>query len=133
MHADPLLRAIESVAPLLLGAALLLALLRHVGLALPAKLLLRIGLGVVLVLGLAAGAEALGHGSPWTFVGVWLLVGLPAFLAKRWHETAALREAERDRLRQARGQERRRAALPHGGPGHNATAPALPQHTQGTP
>jgi len=75
--------------------------------------------GIALV---AAGVGALADRSPLLLIGGWLGLGLVASVIEWWRRTADARAKEAERLRAARGHERRRAQPPVGG----APAPRMP-------
>lgn len=78
--------------------------------------------GVIIVL---AVVSTLAEESPKGFLIGWVALGLPVYVVRRHLASADARAAHEQRLRQARGHERRRAAPPLPS-GHN-------QHPGGTP
>lgn len=76
-----------------------------------------IGWLTVIVIGCYA-LVVFAEASPEGFVGALLLVGLVVYIVRERLASAKAREQQADRLRQARGHERRRAQppLPPGGP-----------------
>lgn len=90
---------------------------------LPWKPLWRTLIWTGLAVGLCVGATKLVDRAPeGSLGGAWVGVGLPVYLIRRYVLGADARAQEAQRLLQARGHERRRAALPT----QNSGAPGIP-------
>jgi hypothetical protein len=124
MRGDGTAILLQQLAPTLVAGALLLLLLRHLGVPLPIRPLQHAGLAALALAVLAIGIQALDGTSAGQAIAAWLLLGLPAYLVRRWSDGAAAREAAEERLRQDRGHERRRAP-PQGGAA-GTTGPGMP-------
>lgn len=117
---------LDAAASVVIPLVCLVMTVRAVTQALPFRVPLRF-LGwalffILVVAGAEGGIDALGDDAPGAFIGGWFGVGLVAFVVQWWHRTAEVREKRSERLRQARGHERRRAQppLPHGpNPAHH--------------
>jgi hypothetical protein len=121
---------LERAFPVILVGGLLYMLARKFHLPWVAHLLARMGVGLLVALLIVAVLGEVRHVpiDMGTFFLVWVLLGLPVYLVRRWYISADARAAHEERLRQARGQERRRAPPPVGG----AQAPTNPNPTQTT-
>lgn len=132
MDPDDLPALVNAVAPATVAVGFVVTLIRVVRNVLPFPLrFIAWAVGIVLVFAVADVAATFAAESPEVFAVGWLGLGLVVFLVWRWRATAEARAKRDDRLRQARGHERRRAQPPiPGGHGHHHGGPRPP--TTGT-
>lgn len=120
MRPEDLHPLIDAAAPVVVTIGCLVLFLRAFKNALPFSLPLRwVGLGTAFVIG-GYGIVAFAGRSPGALVVVLLVVGLVVYFVRARLASAKTRETKAERLRQARGHERRRAPPPlPGGPSHH--------------
>lgn len=120
MHPEDLHPYIEAAAPVVVTVGCLVMFLRAFKEALPFSLPMRwVAWGTGLVIG-GCGLVAFANASPEGFVGALLGTGLVVYVVRARLASAKTREQRAERLRQARGHERRRAPPPLPG-GRNHT------------
>lgn len=113
MPPEEIHRLINAAAPVVVPGTLLCTLAYQLWHRLPWKPRLRTVALTFLVVGLSAGLiEPIKTTPMAVLVGAWAVVGLPAYLVRQYVLLADVRAADADRLRQARGHERRRAPPP---------------------
>lgn len=118
-------RQINAAAPVVVAGVLLIIALHKFWKWMPWHPRLRtVAIVVVATVMLGAVVEAADK-DPERFALGWVVLGAPCYLLRRWFASAEERAAREQRLRQARGHERRRALPP--------LPPGQGQHPGGTP
>lgn len=119
---------IDAVASFAVVLVVLVLVVRAVWSMIPLRRPLLILVGIVVALGAVRGLTLAYENSPDSLSLGWLLASLPVYLAWRYFLARDARAARAQRLDQARGHERRRAAPPLPGPvrGGNGLPPGSP-------
>ena len=117
--ATGLLAFIESMATPIAAGAALVCILKRLGVPVPLVPLAKLLFALVVLLGATAAVASIGREHPATVLFCLALLSLAAFLYSYRQRTEDTRAADADRLKRARGQERRRAQgnLPAAGTG----------------